>query len=162
MLYAALITFCQRLQRSVCCLQQYESYMVIPCVHTDMEAAPIAALEQEMQALKDDRAHVSKLRMQLEQASVRMEQEKAAWKRQQVQQCLLAHVVLASGDGISLLLRQLIHTNRHKTPYTQASTSCASADAKSGSPLSSLPMYAPHNEPWLNWMLTCSPASLPK
>lgn len=138
MLYAALITFCQRLQRSsVCCLQQYESYMVIPCVHTDMEAAAIAALEQEMQALKDDRAHVSKLRTQLEQASVRMEQEKAAWKRQQVQQCLLAHVVLASGDGISLLLWQLIHTNHHKTPYPQASTSCASAHAKSGSPLSS-------------------------
>lgn len=50
-----------------------------------MEAAAIAALEQEMKALTDDRAQVSKLRTQLEQASVCMEQKKAAWKRQQVQ-----------------------------------------------------------------------------
>ena len=48
----------------------------------DREAAAIAALEQERQGLKDDRAHVSKLRTQLEQASTRLEQEKAAWDRQ--------------------------------------------------------------------------------
>ena len=55
-----------------------------------METAAIAALEQEMKALKDDRAQLSKLRTQLEQASVRMEQEKAAWRCQQVHLCLPA------------------------------------------------------------------------
>lgn len=53
-------------------------------MNAELETEAIAALEQEMKALKDDRAQVSKLRTQLEQASVRMEQEKAAWKRQQV------------------------------------------------------------------------------
>lgn len=57
-------------------------------VSADNEAVAIAALEQEMKALKDDRAHVSKVQSQLEQASMRMEQEKAAWKRQQVQSCI--------------------------------------------------------------------------
>ena len=61
----------------------------------DKEAALIAALEQEMQGLKDDRAHVSKLRKQLEQASTRTEQEKATWERQKVFAHLCLYKVLA-------------------------------------------------------------------
>lgn len=61
---------------------------ILNYVCADKESVAIAALEQEMKALKDDRAHVSKLQSQLEQASMRMEQEKAAWKRQQVQLCI--------------------------------------------------------------------------
>jgi len=53
-------------------------------VNADTQAASIAALEQEMKDMQSERAKVSKLRAQLEQASTRMEQEKAAWDRQKV------------------------------------------------------------------------------
>lgn len=53
-------------------------------MHADSEAAAIAALEQEMNGLQEERARVGKLRTQLEQASTRMQQEKAAWERHKV------------------------------------------------------------------------------
>ncbi len=53
-------------------------------VNADTQAASIAALEQEMKDMQSERAKVSKLRAQLEQASTRMNQEKAAWERQKV------------------------------------------------------------------------------
>ncbi|KAL0022199.1 hypothetical protein WJX77_005364 [Trebouxia sp. C0004] len=52
----------------------------------DTQAASIAALEQEMKDMQSERAKVSKLRAQLEQASTRMEQEKAAWERQKAEE----------------------------------------------------------------------------
>lgn len=58
-------------------------------VIADIQAASIAALEQEMQDMQSERAKVSKLRTQLEQASTRMEQEKAAWERKKVCVALL-------------------------------------------------------------------------
>ena len=48
---------------------------------TDQEASCIAALEQEMQGLQQERARVTKLRSQLEQAASRMEQDQAAWAK---------------------------------------------------------------------------------
>ena len=55
----------------------------------DIQAASIAALEQEMQDMQSERAKVSKLRTQLKQASTRMEQEKAAWECKKVCVALL-------------------------------------------------------------------------
>ncbi len=53
-------------------------------MNADTQAASIAALEQEIKDMQSERAKVSKLRAQLEQASTRMDQEKAAWERQKV------------------------------------------------------------------------------
>lgn len=47
----------------------------------EQEANCIAALEQEMQGLQEERAKVTKLRAQLESATARMEQEQAAWAK---------------------------------------------------------------------------------
>lgn len=87
-------------------------------VNTELETEAIAALEQEMKALKDDRAQVSKLRTQLEQASVRMEQEKAAWKRQQVCLCLpavprsVASVAVYTNHGAVLLSHKQLYNSK--------------------------------------------------
>ena len=48
---------------------------------TDQEASCIAALEQEMQGMQQERARVTKLRSQLEQAASRMEQDQSAWAK---------------------------------------------------------------------------------
>lgn len=53
-------------------------------MNADTQAASIAALEQEMKDMQSERAKVSKLRAHLEQASTRMDQEKAAWERKKV------------------------------------------------------------------------------
>lgn len=101
-------------------------------VNTELETAAIAALEQEMQALKGDRAQVSKLRAQLEQASVRMEQEKAAWKCQQVRLCLPP--VPRSVASVA------VHTNQ--APCSWHTSIPKTAGASCRLPLSS---FAPHS-----------------
>lgn len=80
-----------------------------------------------MKALKDDRAQVGKLRTQLEHASMRMEQEKAAWKRQQVCLCLLA--VPRSVASVA------VHTNQ--APWSCHINICTTAGARCKLPMSS-------------------------
>lgn len=47
----------------------------------DQEASCIAALEQEMKGLQEERAKVAKLRSHLEQGAARQEQDQAAWAK---------------------------------------------------------------------------------
>lgn len=54
------------------------------CVEQDRQASCIAAIEQEMQGLQEERAKVAKLRAQLEQAATRMQQEQRAWAKRKV------------------------------------------------------------------------------
>ena len=51
------------------------------CAEPDPEASCIAALEQEMKGLQEERAKVAKLRQQLEQAAARLEQDQASWTK---------------------------------------------------------------------------------
>ena len=72
----------------MCSAQHYLSYC---CQHAylckgtyaepDQEAICIAALEQEMKGLQEERAKAAKLRQQLEQAAARLEQDQASWTK---------------------------------------------------------------------------------
>ena len=53
----------------------------------DREASCIAAVEQELQGLQEERAKAAKLRAQLEQAATRMQQEQRAWAKRKVWPC---------------------------------------------------------------------------